>query len=76
MYFLSNLAAGVGNRRVISYGGPKHHEKFDFCMGVCRIASISRKKLPQFLFPIQNAFDHVTVFYNALWGEDSQIVRT
>ena len=35
-------------------------------MGFRGIASISRKKICHNFFPIQNAFDHVTMFHNAL----------
>ena len=43
----------------------------NFVWGLYGIASISRKKKCCNFFPIQNAFDHVTVLYKALCRLDS-----
>ena len=63
---MSELAAGVGNRRVMSYEASKFGKNALFCMGfVWNCFDLAEFFSPLF-FPIQNAFVSLPMLYNAL----------
>ena len=65
---MSELAAGVGNRRVMSYEASKFGKNSIFVWGLYGIASIWWNFFRHYFFPIQNAFVSLPMPYNALCG--------